>query len=89
MPGKQDEDKLDVAADEAEEVTVTIAGETWELSPLMGLKSMHVVPRLLRIVSKLTFATGQAKIDRQLPRPERVIRMMTEQNRELVRRRFV
>jgi len=63
MPGKQDKDKSVVTPDETEEVTVTIAGETWALEPLVGLKSFHVVPRFMRIASKLTYAAGQADID--------------------------
>jgi len=63
MPGKQDEDKSEVIADETEEVTVTIAGETWALKTLVGLESFHVVPRFMRIASKLSYSAGQANID--------------------------
>ncbi|GAG08793.1 unnamed protein product, partial [marine sediment metagenome] len=47
------------------DVEVTIGGETWTLEPLKGLRSFHIMPRLLRIVGKLSYAIGQAKIDIQ------------------------
>jgi len=44
-------------------VTVTVAGETWELSPLAGTKSFIVVPRIIGLASEVIFAAGRANIE--------------------------
>jgi len=44
-------------------VTVTIAGETWELKALAGTKSFIVVPRIIGLASEVIFAAGRANIE--------------------------
>ena len=35
---------------------ITIAGETWELAPLKGLKAMKVMPKVIGIAAEVLFA---------------------------------
>lgn len=67
MPGKEQQDQeVDVATEEAtepEETEVSIGEKTWTLKPMKGLKSFHIVPRIMRLASKLTYAAGQANIN--------------------------
>ena len=44
-------------------VTVTIAGETWELNALAGTKSFLIVPKLIGLVSEAVYAAGRANIN--------------------------
>ena len=44
-------------------VTVTISGETWELTPLAGTDAFVIVPKLIGLVSEAVYAAGRANIN--------------------------
>lgn len=46
-----------------ESVTITIAGESWEVTPLRGLKSIRMVPKVLSMASELVAAAAKSGID--------------------------
>jgi len=61
MPGKK---KVAAAElDPAAENVISIQGETWELTPIMGLKGFFVVPKIVDIVSRVVYSALKADFD--------------------------
>lgn len=55
MPGK--------AKDVKEAVTISIAGEEWELAPAQGWRGMIVVPKIISLLSEMIYGASRAEID--------------------------
>ena len=61
MSGKKRVDAAEL--DPAAENVISIQGETWELTPIMGLKGFFVVPKIVEIVSRVVYSALKADFD--------------------------
>lgn len=49
--------------DPSAENVVTVSGESWELEPIAGMKNFFVVPKIINLVSMVTYSALKADFD--------------------------